>query len=378
MTIIFCLFNYFPFGGLQRDFMRIAKACQQRGYEVEVYTTKWEGAKDPTLAIHVVPISGITNHARARSFAQQMHNLLLNRENHIVVGFNKMPGLDIYYAADVCYQERIATTRGWWYRLLPRYKQWLALEESVFKAGQATDILLISAKQQAAFTACYGTESERFHLLPPGISRDRMATTEAKLIRSAIREQLDLAANQFMLLMVGSGYQTKGLDRAILGLAALPDELRTHTHLYVIGKGDAAPFLALAKQHAVSANVHILGARDDVPHYLQAADLLLQPSYHENTGTVILEALAAGLPVLTTAVCGYAHYVVEAKAGVVLPEAFQQASWNAALQQLLTSDNLPELSANGLAFANIADIYSMPERAVDIIEKKVKQRVLSG
>lgn len=377
MKIIFCLFNYFPFGGLQRDFMRIAKECQKRGLEIEVYTTKWEGEKDPALPIHIVPITGITNHRRARAFAHEMSKILLNKENYVVVGFNKMPGLDIYYAADVCYQARILATRGWLYRLLPRYRQWLALEEAVFKAGQSTDILLISPQQQAAFSECYGTESERFHLLPPGISRDRLAPTDAALIRRAIREQLGLTANQPMLLMVGSGYQTKGLDRTILGLAALPKELRLKTNLYVIGKGDATPFLALAKKHKVSANVHILGARDDVPNYLLAADLLLQPSYHENTGTVILEALAAGLPVLTTAVCGYAHYVSEAKAGVVLPAEFQQASWNAALQQLLTSTNLAELSANGLAFAKIADIYSMPERVVDIIEQKVKQRVLS-
>ena len=46
------------------------------------------------------------------------------------------------------------------------------------------------------------------------------------------------------------------------------------------------------------------------------ADLLIHPAYNENTGTVLLEALVAGLPVLVSAVCGYAHYIAEADAGL--------------------------------------------------------------
>ena len=63
-----------------------------------------------------------------------------------------------------------------------------------------------------------------------------------------------------------------------------------------------------------------------MPAFLLAADLLLHPAYHENTGTILLEALVSGLPILTTDVCGYAHYVQEAKAGCVLTSPFQQTN----------------------------------------------------
>ena len=123
----------------------------------------------------------------------------------------------------------------------------------------------------------------------------------------------------------------------------------------------------------IEQHVHIMGARADVPEFLLAADLLLHPSTHENTGTALLEALAAGLPVLTTAVCGYAHYINDADAGVVLPAEFNQQTWNAALEKMLLSPELKQHGVNGLQFAKSADIYSMPERAVDLIEQKVKQ-----
>lgn len=373
MKIAFCLLNYFPFGGLQRDFMRIAKECVRRGHEVHVFTTRWEGEAEADFHLHVLPVSGHTNHTRARSFADQAGLATAGGEYALVVGFNKMPHLDLYYAADVCYEARIQAARGKLYRLLPRYRAWRALEEAVFARGGKTGVMLISPAQQAEYARCYGTESRRFYLLPPGISRDRLAPANAADIRAEKRRELGLHEGDQMLLMVGSGYQTKGLDRAIAGLAALPDDVRKRCHLFVVGKGEARPYQRLARKHQLAPRVHILGPRDDVPSFLLSADLLLHPSYHENTGTVLLEALAAGLPVFTTKVCGYADYVLQAQAGVVLPAAFNQDLWNGELVHLLDSGmELRRLGENGMEFAKTADIYSLPERAADIIEQRAK------
>jgi UDP-glucose:(heptosyl)LPS alpha-1,3-glucosyltransferase len=108
--------------------------------------------------------------------------------------------------------------------------------------------------------------------------------------------------------------------------------------------------------------------RSDIPRFLLGADALIHPAYNENTGTVLLEALVAGLPVVVSAVCGYAHYINEAQAGIVLGEPFDQAELNSQLQRLLESDGQrAEWGRNGLAFADTADLYSMPEHAADVI-----------
>lgn len=379
MKIVFCLINYFPFGGLQRDFLQIARECLRRGHEVHVYTTSWEGEREPGLHLHVLKVKGVTNHARARSFSDQIGQIMIGKDRSLVIGFNKMPYLDLYYAADVCYQTRIKAERGFLYRLLPRYRAWRSLEEAVFKAGGQTDILLISPLQERAFTACYGTEASRFHMLPPGIARDRQAPPDAALQRAALRQALGLQDDEILLLMVGSGFQTKGLDRSIASLSALPPDLRKRCRLYVIGKGNAAPFVKQARSYGIEKQLYIMGPRPDVPQFLLAADLLLHPSYHENTGTALLEALAAGLPVLTTAACGYAHYVTDADAGMVLPAEFCQAEWNTALKKMLLSPDrkLKTLGANGLQFAKSADIYNMPQHAADLIEQRARHRDLS-
>lgn len=375
MNIAFCLFNYFPYGGLQRDFIRIARACKQRGHVIHVYTMAWEGDLEPGLHIHILPASGRQNHVRNHSFVENLKIHLQKQQYDVVLGFNKMPGLDVYYAADVCFQSRAREKHGTLYRLLPRYRQMLALEESVFACGKPTEILLISQRQQKEFIHYYQTEENRFHLMPPGIASDRVAPANAAHIRDLVRTEYNLSEQDSLLLLVGSGFKTKGLDRAIRGLAALPETLRRSSHLFVIGEDKPDAFAKLAQRLKVDEQVHFLGGRSDVPNFLLAADLLVHPAYHENTGTVLLEAVVSGLPVLTVDVCGYAHYINEARAGCVLNSPFNQAEFNIILQKMLLSPERHEWKQNGLAFSQSADIYSLTDKTADFIEKLGQRRV---
>lgn len=369
MKLAFCLFNYFPYGGLQRDFLRIARACQAHGHEIHIYTMRWEGEREPEFNYHILPTRGLSNHSKAASFANQLGKELQQTHYDAVIGFNKMPHLDIYYAADVCYQSRVLRNKSWLYRLSPRYRTWKKLEAAVFDQHQATEILLISPLQQKEYSDCYQTESSRFHLLPPGITPDRKAPANRLEKRAALRQQYHLTENDFILLMVGSGFKTKGVDRSLLALASLPNDLQVRCQLWVVGKDDPAKFMQLARENKIENRVRFFGGRKDVPDFLLLSDLLLHPSYHENTGTAILEAMIAGLPVLTTAACGYANYVIEANAGIVLPRPFKQTAFNQTLQTMLTSPKQNEWQQNGLAFAKRDDIYQLVPEAVKLIEQ---------
>jgi UDP-glucose:(heptosyl)LPS alpha-1,3-glucosyltransferase len=98
----------------------------------------------------------------------------------------------------------------------------------------------------------------------------------------------------------------------------------------------------------------------------------LHPSYAENTGGVILEAMVAGLPSIVTDVCGYAHYVNEAKAGILLETPYSQDIFNKRLEEMLLADKL-KWKESGINFANDADIYDMPQKAVDVIDQVIEK-----
>ncbi len=367
MKLSFCLFNYFPFGGLERDFIRIAKECVRRGHRVQVYTMRWDGERDPALPVKIIPTRGWQNHTRCKNFVAQLKKELQQEPADLVIGFNKMPGLDVYYAADLCIKTKVEAKYGFCYRLLPRFRHLIGYEKAVFAKNNKTAILLIAPQQQAKFIFYYQTEVARFHLLPPGVAKDRVAPTHSAEIRAKTREQFHLTNHDFLLLMVGSGFKIKGLNRTLKAIAALPEAIKKRVTLFVAGKAHAEPFKQQARQLGILSQIHFLGGRDDVLSLMLAADLLIHPAYYENTGTVLLEALVAGLPVLTTDVCGYADYVKQATAGVVLASPFIQEKLNRALQEIVSMD-LSTWRHNALNFAKNADIYSMPERAVDVIE----------
>ncbi|MFT4796754.1 MAG: UDP-glucose:(heptosyl)LPS alpha-1,3-glucosyltransferase [Candidatus Azotimanducaceae bacterium] len=365
--LAFCLFKYFPYGGLQRDFIRVALQCRDRGFTIRVYTLSWQGEIPDGIEVVIVPVTAITNHKRYERYGLWVEDHIQHNPVNGVVGFNKMPGLDIYYAADSCYEDKAQTQRGHLYRAIPRYKHFSNFERAVFEPESNTRILMISEVQKPLFQKYYGTPLDRFHLLPPGISRDRIAPANSAAIRQAFREEFSIEDDQYLLLMVGSGFITKGLDRILLGMSNLPPEVLGKTRLMAVGQDNPNAFLRMANRLGMEGNVTILSGRDDIPRFLLGADLLVHPAYVENTGTVLLEAMVAGLPVLATDVCGYAHYVQDAVAGRLVPSPFDQTMFDKMLLEMLLSDERQLWRENGIKFGRFADVYSMPERAADEI-----------
>lgn len=367
MKLAFVLYKYFPFGGLQRDMIRIAQACQQQGHEIHVFTLSWEGEKPEGFHFHILRVKRYTNHAKYQVFFRSLSGLFKEYGIHRVIGFNKMPGLDFYYAADPCLKEKLMKERSWLTRQLPRYRHFLEYEKAVFEPDSRTNILMISQRQQAIYQHYYHTPEERMHMLPPGIAKDRMATQDAALIRADFRREFKLAADDLLILCIGSGFKTKGLGRSLRALASLPPEIAARSRMIAIGSDNAAPFVKLAKKLGVADRFQVLYGRGDIPRFLQGGDLLLHPAYYENSGMVILEAVVAGLPVLVTDNCGYAFYVDQAGAGRLVQSPFSQDNLNQLLHEMLTSTEREKWSNNGIAFGRDNDLYSMAETATRLI-----------
>ncbi len=321
------------------------------GHTVDIYTMKWQGdTPGAGISTHLLPGRGLLNHKRYEDFFSQAQAEIAKTKFDLIVGFNRLPGLDVYFAADPCFEERARKERGFFYRLLGRYKSFAACERAVFEAQGKCEIMTLTPDVKAVFQHWYGTPDSRFHLLPPYLSSKRMALQDGTKMRSKLRQDFGLGEQDNVLLMIGSGFKRKGLDRAIEGLASLPAELRSKTHLVMVGDGNPKAFNRLAADSGIAANVHISQGRADVPELMQGADVLVHPARHEMAGNVILEAMASGLPVLVNAICGYAYHVAEAGAGRLVGDPFQQSDFNQGLAELLSSGKLDEMRENGIQY----------------------------
>ncbi len=371
MKLGFLLFDYFPFGGLQRDCLNIARLCAARGHEVTIFTRTWQGERPDSLKVELFGRHGASNVSRNRAWLKQLAATLPQRSLDGLIGFNKLPNLDVYYGSDPCYAAKVQRLKPFWYRWLPRYGHFRMLEESVFARGQRAHVLLLTAHEIPRYQEFYGTERERFHLLPPGIERRIFTSEEKENVRERLRREQGWSAEDRLLLLVGSGFRVKGLDRAIHALAALPRENRMQARLVVIGQNRPTEFAMLARKAGVSDRVHFLGGRNDVYDWLLGADLLVHPARSEAAGMVLLEALSAGLPVLATDVCGYAGHIEKAGAGQILATPFSQPDCNRSVREMLVSGERAQWCANGVAYAAREDLYSCHARAVELIETHV-------
>jgi UDP-glucose:(heptosyl)LPS alpha-1,3-glucosyltransferase len=363
MRLAFVLNNWFPYGGLQRDLVKIVNACRDRA-DITIYCMSWEGEALAGIRTEIVPVRSLSRTAQRQQFANY---ILANVSGKFdkVVGFNRMPGLDYYFAADTCFAEKSYNERGWWYRQAPRSRQYLEFEAAVFGPQSRTQIMLLSLSQREEYTRHYQTDPARMHDLPPGIGREHMATAEAPQIRAEFRKEFGIADDQLLVLQVGSSFTTKGVSRALRAIAALPTPLKERTQYFLVGHDNPSPWLREAEALGVG-NLQVFAGRNDIPRWMQGADILLHPSVHESAGMVLLEALVAGLPVLTTANCGYSFYVEQAEAGIVCPEPFEQSWLNAALVNMLESDR-SAWKLHGINYGREHNLYSMPEAAASMI-----------
>lgn len=378
MKLAFCLFEYFPYGGLQRDFLRIAKFCITKGHQIDVYTMQWSGDKPDLeeLNINIVNVPPyLSNHNKALSFSKKLQTILLQKKYDLTFGFNKISGLDLYYCADSCYVAKVDSQKTklvkLFYKLTARFRKYKYLEYSVF-ANQKTKILFLSDQERINYQKYYQTADSLCYLLPPNINKARFEpVVDAELkqkIKKELSEELSISYAQPWLLMVGSGFRTKGVDRSIYLLKYLKDK-NISANLIVIGQDDPKPFLNLARKLNIVEQVKILPGRDDIPKFMSVADLLLHPAYRENTGTVILESIIMGLPVIASGVCGYAEHVNKSSCGMVIAEPFDQQVFNLDCYKLLQDKDLNLIMQhNGLLYRNTADIYNSDNKILELLE----------
>jgi UDP-glucose:(heptosyl)LPS alpha-1,3-glucosyltransferase len=373
--LAFVIERYFEFGGLQRDMRRFALACARDGHAVTVFTSRWEGPQEPSITIEIIDFRMLSNHRTMKKNEDFVHKLRLENRFDCITGFNRVGGLDVYFGGDVCLKAKLQQHHRMWRRFLPRYRTYLQLEAAVFGPASDAELMLINPSEVETIQRIYHTDTERIHLLPPGIERERFAANPLSVEkRNQFRKELGVQDNELIVLTVGSSFHIKGIDRVIHAIANLPEALKKRCRYIVVGLGKEKKFEAMAQKAGIGDRVCFTGGRHDIASFYHAADLLIHPARTENAGATLLEAMATGLPVIATRNCGYAHYIREANAGQVCGEPFEQIQLNTLLGDILANDaQRQEYAKNGRDYCPNADIYSRFEKGVDVIIKRAER-----
>jgi UDP-glucose:(heptosyl)LPS alpha-1,3-glucosyltransferase len=177
----------------------------------------------------------------------------------------------------------------------------------------------------------YKLPLERIQVIPNGVDLDTFHPRNVERDRKRVRRELGVG-DRPLLLFVGYEFERKGLP---LLLTALPRLQTSDTHLVVVGRPLNAYAARLLRALDITHHVHFLGPRPEIAPYYAACDLFLFPTRYEPFGLVIAEAMASGIPVLTTTVAGAADRIHHGENGIVIDPPVDATTLAALIDDLL-------------------------------------------
>ncbi|GAC1429138.1 MAG: glycosyltransferase family 4 protein [Chloroflexota bacterium] len=313
-------------GGIQRAVVELSAQLVTAGHDVHGVANTW----DPDAAritFHRVPMIKPNNPLQMATFCLASTVALktwLARERFDIVHSHGAATLEAdVVTAQSCHLAWVVSSsqalrrfsRPWIRRHLnPPHPSVLAIERYQYTRGHYRKITAVSGGVKREIMALYGVPDGDITVVPNGVNLDEFGTLPPASARQALRAGLGLTPRDRVLLFVANEFPRKGLGLLLEALAHLP----RNVHLLCVGRGDPGPYLATVAHHDLQQRVHFVPHTTAVRNEYAVSDLFVVPTYYEAFGLVIVEAAAAGLPLLCTAAHGPRDIIVDGVNGLFL------------------------------------------------------------
>jgi UDP-glucose:(heptosyl)LPS alpha-1,3-glucosyltransferase len=299
--------GFSPSGGAEAYLRRVAGALVAAGHEATLFTT--EDWPDKEWA------SGRIIRIRADdpiAFADELERSDPPKHCDLVVSLERIWRCDFFRAGDGVHQawlDRRAQFQNPLQRIGRRFNKKhdviLRLEKALLDEGGARRVIANSAMVRDEIVRYYGFPSGAIDVIPNGVRVSEFGPAPLKHVRA--RAQLKIGTDEIAALFLGSGWERKGLR------FALAASEKTRVRLLVAGRGNQRKYR--------SDNVTFLGEMEDVRLPLAAADIFILPTIYDPFSNASLEAMAAGLPVITTRANGCSEIVEPKVHGTIVERA---------------------------------------------------------
>jgi UDP-glucose:(heptosyl)LPS alpha-1,3-glucosyltransferase len=193
-------------------------------------------------------------------------------------------------------------------RYLPRHQGMLAMERRYFTRSQARLALVVSDKVAADLERLYGFPRQRSVIVPNGYDSGEFAPGIAAEGRAAVRDELGIPQEAVVLLLVANELSRKGFSVLLEAVAALGDP---RVHVLLVGRAAPSPYSEKIRALGLADRFRYGGSRTDMGRVHGAADIFVLPTRYEAFSLAVVEALASGLPVITTNVPGARDLVID-------------------------------------------------------------------
>jgi UDP-glucose:(heptosyl)LPS alpha-1,3-glucosyltransferase len=325
-------------GGTERDLMVTAQYLRGAGYEVVIYADEVR-AETSSWTVRAVPNRVPGRALRVWCFAHAAPEQARREGADLVVSFARAIGADVMRSgggAHVSYVRAAARWRGpiaggaMW--LSAYHRAQMAVERSAFRSALLKRTVAVSNLVRDDLVREFDLDPKHAITIYNGVDLGRFQPAPDGGARPAIRRRMGITGSGPMVVFAGNGFARKGLEFL---LRAWP-RIEREAWLVVVGEDRAVlKFRRLSHRLGIAGRVVFAGRRRDISEIFSAADVFALPSLFEPFGNVVMEAMASGLPPLTSASAGVSELLPETMRHFVVNDPANPEEISAKLGELI-------------------------------------------
>lgn len=313
MNIALIRQRYTAFGGAERFVARAMQALAGEGARLTLLTREWqEGGEFEPLVCNPFYIGSLW---RDLGFASSVCRTLQSHSFDLVQSHERIPCCDVYRAGDGVHREwlrqrcrNLGIPGRAGIRLNPYHYYVMAAEKKLFANPGLKAVICNSYMVKREIRHYFGLPASRLHVIYNGVDASAFHPALKTQYRQSIRLQYGIPEDAVLFLLVGSGFERKGVPQLLRAMEMLPDNV----YLMVVGKDRK-----LAAYRKASRRVIFTGGQREVTPFYGAADAFVLPTLYDPFPNAALEAMACGLPVITSFKSGAAELLKNGEGGLV-------------------------------------------------------------
>jgi UDP-glucose:(heptosyl)LPS alpha-1,3-glucosyltransferase len=376
LKIALVIDHFFPRkGGAEAYLDHLALECHRRGHSVAV-VARAKGEGSAPVGFFEVRTARFPRWWREVSFLRGVRRVLDVESFDVSLGIRHCPGVSVYqphggvHRVAIRAQEEAAGGLGSRIGHAVSPKQWFFswAERRLLAGPRRPAIVAVSKRVQADMEREYGVPPSSVRVVPNGVDVQRFRPDATGRVRAAVRSDLGIDPDEAVALFVAHQFRLKGLEPLLGALATLGDRAPL---LLVVGRDDPRPYERLARE--LRRGVRFLGdVRAPAAFYL-AADAFLHPTFYDPCSLVVLEALASGLPVLTTRRNGASELMRDGREGVILDDPRDVPALARGVEEVLDRDRREAMSRAARAAAERVAWPIHADRMIAILEEAARR-----
>lgn len=368
-------------GGAEQYAVNLAGALMRQGHEVTVFANQWDRSSAEGLKFEYVPMIKSPSFLQTFSFVRNTQKALSKGRYDIVHSLARVFPQDVYRMSDGIYRywlmvkEQNRLKRLMHFFSL-RHLAILWIEKQIFAKGNFRRIIANSQLCKGHAIQYYNVDPAHITVIQNGVDFGRFNPRVRVAYREKLRKLYNIAERDLVILFVAMNFRRKGLIPLLKAIGNLSDSYRVK--LLVVGKGKIEYFTKIALKLGIDRDVIFAGSASKTEEYYGAADFFVLPTYYDPFANVCLEALACGLPVITTRTNGASELIKHGKNGFVVNKPDDIKELSEAIIKLINPklrDSMAENAFESVKHLTIEEHVRKVCRVYDEIlrEKRAKQ-----